>query len=163
MAKPERCKASSGHEKEFLIMEDRKEEYTDCGILIKQISEHIDSHANRQLQKINLTASQFRYLEYMHQNNDTVSFKDAERQFQTSQPTVSGIMRRLAEKDLIAIEDAETGRAKNAHLTAKGLRLIKASGTERENQENLLLSALDEDERAVFHNMLERINKKLAE
>lgn len=144
-------------------MEDSKDKYTDCGMLIKQISDHIESHANRQLQKINLTASQFRYLEYMHQNNDAVSFKDAEKHFQTSQPTVSGIMRRLAEKDLIAIEEADFGRAKNARLTKKGRELVDSAGTERGSEENLLLSALDEEERDVFHNMLERINKKLAE
>lgn len=140
-----------------------KDEYIDCGMLIKQISDRIQSHSNKQLQKINLTASQFRYLEYLNRNNGTVSFKDAEKHFQTSQPTVSGIMRRLSEKGLIAIEDADFGRAKKARLTEKGQKLIGESGIERGNEEQLILSALHEDEREVFHDMLERINRKLSE
>ncbi|MGI6116832.1 MAG: MarR family winged helix-turn-helix transcriptional regulator [Bilifractor sp.] len=138
------------------------EEYMDCGMLIKLISDHIQSHSNRLLNKINLTASQFRYLEYLNQSSDPVSFKDVEKHFQTSQPTVSGIMKRLAEKNLIVIEAASFGRAKNARLTEKGRKLIDESGTERGNEEKLILSALKEEERESFHDMLERINKKLS-
>lgn len=144
-------------------MKDNKEEYIDCGMLIKQISDHIQRHSNKLLHKINLTASQFRYLEYMNHSGAPVSFKDVEKHFQISQPTVSGTMRRLAEKNLIMIEDADFGRAKYARLTKNGQRLIADSGIERGNEEKLLLSALQEDEREVFHDMLERINKKLSE
>jgi DNA-binding MarR family transcriptional regulator len=144
-------------------MKNNKEEYIDCGMLIKQISDHIQSHSNKLLNNINLTASQFRYLEYMNQSRDPVSFKDVEKHFQTSQPTVSGIMKRLAEKNLIVMEDADYGRAKYARLTEKGQKLIADSGVERGNEEELLLSALQEDEREIFHDMLERINKKMSE
>jgi DNA-binding MarR family transcriptional regulator len=132
-------------------------------MLIKLTSDHIQSHSNRLLNKINLTASQFRYLEYLNRNDGPVSFKDFEKYFQTSQPTVSGIMRRLAEKDLIVINAAGVGHAKNARLAEKGQKLIDKSGIERGNEENLILSALHEDEREVFHDMLERINNKLSE
>lgn len=74
-------------------MKGNKDEYTDCGMLIKLISDHMQSHANKLLNKINLTASQFRYLEYLNRNDGPVSFKDFEKHFQTSQPTVSGIER----------------------------------------------------------------------
>lgn len=148
-------------QKEKLPVKDNKE-YIDCGMLIKQISDHIQSHSNRQLNEIGLTASQFRYLVFLNQSTDPVAFKDVERHFQTSQPTVSGIMRRLAEKNLIVIEEAHVGRAKNAKLTEKGRKLISESGTARENEEKLILSALDENEKAQFHDMLVRINKKLS-
>ena len=144
-------------------MKDNKEEYIDCGMLIKQISDNIQSHSNKLLNKKNLTASQFRYMEYLNQSSDPVSFKDAEKHFQTSQPTVSGIMKRLAEKKLIVIESAGSGRAKTARLTQKGREMIDESGTERGNEEKLILSALEEGERETFHDMLERINKKLSE
>ena len=139
------------------------EEYIDCGMLIKLISDHIQSHSNKLLNEINLTASQFRYLEYLNRNSGPVSFKDVEKHFQTSQPTVSGIMKRLAEKNLIVIEAASFGRAKNARLTAEGKKLIAESGIERGNEEKRILSALQEDERAAFHDMLERINERLSE
>ena len=137
-------------------------EYLDCGMLIKLISDHIQSHSNKQLNEVNLTASQFRYLEYLNRDSNPVTFKDVEKHFQTSQPTVSGIMRRLSGKNLIVIEPAESGRAKNARLTEKGKKLIEESGTERENEEKLILSALHEDEREIFHDMLERINQRLS-
>lgn len=137
-------------------------EYIDCGMLIKLISDHIQSQSNRLLNNVNLTASQFRYLEYLNRGDGPVSFKNVEKHFQTSQPTVSGIMRRLSDKNLIVIEAAEYGRAKNARLTEKGKKLIDESGIERGKEEELILSALQEDEREVFHDMLERINKKLS-
>lgn len=144
-------------------MKDNENGYIDCGMLIKQISDHIQSHSNRLLQTKGLTVSQFRYLEYLNQCSGYLSFKDVERHFQTSQPTVSGIMRRLAEKDLIEIEAADHGRGKNARLTEKGQKLIQESGTERGNEEERILSALQEDEREPFHDMLVRINKALSE
>ncbi|MGI5887897.1 MAG: MarR family winged helix-turn-helix transcriptional regulator [Oscillospiraceae bacterium] len=144
-------------------MKDSNEEYVDCGILLKQISDRIENHSNKQLQKINLTATQFRYLEYMSRSVDPVPFKDVEKHFQTSQPTVSGNMRRLAEKDLIVIEDGSFGRAKNARLTEKGWKLMKEAGDDRGNEERMILSALKEEEREEFHDMLERINKNLSE
>ncbi|MGI6178029.1 MAG: MarR family winged helix-turn-helix transcriptional regulator [Eubacterium sp.] len=141
----------------------QKEEYVDCGMLIKQISDHFQSHYNRLLNNINLTASQFRFLEYMNRNGGCVSFKDIERHFQISQPTVSGVMKRLAEKNLIEIEAGGSGRAKYARPTKKGQMVIDESGVERGKEEKLLLSALQEDERKLFHDMLERINQKMSE
>ena len=144
-------------------MKGNKEEYLDCGMLIKLISEHIQSHANKMLIEINVTASQLRYLEYLSRSNDLVSFKEVEKHFQASQPTVSGIMHRLAEKNLIVVEAADFGRAKKARLTEKGRRLINEPGVECEIEEKLILSALQEEERKTFHDMLERVNQRLSE
>jgi DNA-binding MarR family transcriptional regulator len=148
------CK--TGKKKENFMMENH-EEYMDCGILVKLISNHLQHHFNRMLNKVGLTASQFRYLHYMNRNSGSVSFKKVQEHFQSSQPTVSGIMRRLADKNLIVIEAADYGNAKKARLTAKGKKLLAASETDRENDENLLLSALSEEEQKVFHDMLVRI------
>lgn len=144
-------------------MKENREAYTDCGILLKQISDHIESQSNRQLQEVGLTLSQYRYLVYLHQSSDPVTFKDVEHHFQTSQPTVSGIMRRLQEKNLIAVEDARTGRAKTARLTERGRLLVEQSGTAREEEEERILGALREDEREPFHDMLLRIRQALSQ
>jgi DNA-binding MarR family transcriptional regulator len=138
-------------------MKENHEEYMECGMLVKLISNHLQHHFNKMLQEVNLTASQFRYLHYMAQYDGSISFKKVEKRFQTSQPTVSGIMRRLADKELIVIEDADYGHAKNARLTEKGRKVLAASETTRVKDEKLLLSALKEEERPVFHDMLERI------
>jgi DNA-binding MarR family transcriptional regulator len=150
-------------QREKYNMKDDKEEYIDYGMLMKLISDHILHHSNKLLNKKNLTLSQLRYLEYIDKSGGPVSFKEVENHFQTSQPTVSGIMRRLAEKDLIKIGASDSGRGKNAELTEKGRSLIDESGAEREKEEKLILSALREDEREPFHDMLVRINKKLSE
>ncbi|MCH3950947.1 MAG: MarR family winged helix-turn-helix transcriptional regulator [Acidaminococcus sp.] len=138
-------------------MKENQDEYIDCGMLVKLISNQLQHHFNTMLNEVNLTASQFRYLHYMQRNNGSVSFKNAQNHFQTAQPTVSGIMRRLADKQLIAVEDAAHGHAKNARLTEKGKELLAASETARENDEKLLLGALSEEEQKVFHDMLVRI------
>jgi MarR family transcriptional repressor of mepA len=144
-------------------MKNSNDEYMDCGMLIKLISDHIQSSSNRKLQEVNLTVSQLRYLEYLDCSGGPVLFKDVENHFQTSQPTVSGIMRRLAEKGLIKIESAGSGRAKTALLTDEGKKILRDSGTERRNEEERILGALREDEREAFHDMLERINRELSE
>lgn len=144
-------------------MENNSEEHTDCGMLIKLISDRIESRSNRILHERDLTASQFRYLEFLDQKGGPVLFKDAQRHFQTSQPTVSGIMSRLAEKHMIVIEPANSGRAKTAKLTEKGKRLVDDSRTVRKNEEERILSALREEERGPFHDMLERINRQSLE
>lgn len=144
-------------------MNKKNEEYMDCGILLKLISDHLQSHCNNMLNEINLTFSQLRYLDYLNQNGGLASFKKVEKYFQTSQPTVSGMMRRLAEKNLIEIEASEFGRAKNARLTEKGKKLVDESGVNREHEESMILSALREDEREAFHDMLVRVNEKFSE
>jgi MarR family transcriptional repressor of mepA len=149
--------------KKMISVKENKEEYIDCGMLINQISDHMQSQANRLLTAVNLTASQFRYLEYMNRSSEPVSFKSVKKHFKTSQPNISGIMKRLEEKNLIAVKDADHGRAKYARLTEKGRKSVADSGFERGNAEKLLLSALQEDEREAFHDMLKRINKKLSE
>jgi DNA-binding MarR family transcriptional regulator len=138
-------------------MKDDHGKSMDCGILVKLISNQLQNHFNKMLNDVNLTAAQFRYLHYMNRNGGFVSFKNAQNHFQTAQPTVSGIMRRLADKKLIVIENAEHGHAKNARLTEKGNELLAASETARENDEKLLLSALNKEEQKVFHDMLVRI------
>jgi DNA-binding MarR family transcriptional regulator len=135
-------------------------DYTDCGMLIKLISDQIESRSNRVLHERNLTASQFRYLEFLDQKGDTVLFKDVERHFQTSQPTVSGIMSRLAEKGLIDIEAADSGRAKKARLTEKGKTMVDDSRIVRKTEEERILGALKEEEREPFHDMLVRISRQ---
>ncbi|MGI6107771.1 MAG: MarR family winged helix-turn-helix transcriptional regulator [Lachnospiraceae bacterium] len=149
---------------EEMTEEDSGPETQDCGMLIKMISDQIESNGNRMLNRQNLTLTQFRYLLYLQAKKpEPVLFKELEKHFQTSQPTVHGVLGRLEEKQLIAMASAGYGRAKIVRLTPKGSEIVQEAGRHRAQEEQNLLGALDEEEKERFHDMLVRINRHLAE
>lgn len=127
-------------------------------MLIKMISDHIARDSNSQLNQDGLTLSQLRYLEFLTEHGDApVYFKEFESHFQASQPTVSGIMRRMEGKGLIRIKAAERGRAKMAELTETGRKWTENARISREKEEAKLLYPLNEEERKLFQEMLLKI------
>lgn len=144
-------------------MPDDRKEKIDCGMLMKMISDQVQNDLNRELNEVNLTLSQFHYMAYIKEHGpQPVCFKDMERFFQSSQPTVSGILRRLDEKGLIRTMSAGRGRARMAQLTEEGERLVQNSEINRKMEEERLLGALNAEEREMFRSMLSRINEYLA-
>lgn len=136
----------------------------DCGMLINMIADQIENEANRMLNRREITLSQLRYLEYLKAAAPKpVYFKDLEKYFQASQPTVSGMMRRLEEKGLIRVTEAGYGRAKTAAITQAGTAITVESEAFRDQEEENLLAGLDEDERKEFRDMLARIHRHLSE
>ena len=58
---------------------------TECGMLIKQISDSIARMSNNELRKSGLTLSQLRYLEYLSESqNEPTPFKELEAHFMVS-------------------------------------------------------------------------------
>lgn len=138
---------------------------TDCGMLVKLISDSIMRISNNELRKNGLTLSQLRYLEYLYVHpNSPTPFKELETYFQVSQPTVAGIIRRLESKRLILTQANECGgKARAAVLTESGNQLYEVAEARRSEMETLLLSPLDEADRDRFHAMLEVIYRNLKE
>lgn len=138
---------------------------SECGILIKQINDNIARLANNELRQNNLTLSQLRYLEYIYTNKDTpVPFKDLEKHFEVSQPTVAGILRRLENKKLVKTKQSESGgKAKTVCLTNRGIALYESAEARRLETEIYLLSPLKDDERIVFQDTLVKVLKHLKE
>lgn len=138
-------------------------EATECGLLIKQISDQTSKAANHVLRAYDLTLSQFRCLEYIRENPaKKVPFKEMEAHFCISQPTLAGIVARLARKGLLATEASEVNpRAKTASLTPQGLELFLQADAHRETVENSLLAPLSPEEKRTFYELLKKVNDGL--
>ncbi len=136
---------------------------TDCGMLIKQISDHIAKDANNALRSDDLTLSQLRCMEYMyHRVNDKIPLKDIEAHFQIAQSTVAGIMSRLDKKGLIQMEVSESNaRAKNVCLTDKGISVFQRAEQRKDKTEDVLLMPLSQAERRQFYELLKKVNDGL--
>ena len=138
-------------------------EKTECGLLIKQISDQISKLANNALRADNLTLSQLRCLEYIHERQkDKIPLKEIKAHFHISQPSLAGIIARLTQKGLVVTEKSESNsRAKTACLTAKGNELFLTIDEHRESMESLLLAPLSEEEKKSFSEILQRVNNGL--
>ena len=138
-------------------------ERTECGLLIKQISEQISKTANNALRADNLTLSQLRCLEYIHKNpKDKVPLKEIEAYFHISQPTLAGIISRLCQKELILTETSEiNSRAKTVSLTPAGERLFLSFDERRDTMESSLLASLTDTEKHTLYELLKKVNNGL--
>ena len=132
---------------------------TECGLLIKQISDHISKSANNALRADNLTLSQLRCLEYIHGSmKDKIPLKEIEAHFHISQPTLAGIVARLTQKGLVITEASDKNpRAKTVSVTPEGKALFLKSDERREKMEDSLLAALSGEERTAFYEMLKKV------
>ena len=73
-----------------------------CGTLLKQIHDIMEKNANNVLREQNLTISQSGVLVLLDEKEGkTASFKELEKDFGVSQPTMVGILNRLVQKDLV--------------------------------------------------------------
>lgn len=140
-------------------------ESTDCGMLIKLISDCIARKSNNELRQNDLTLSQLRYLEYLYARpNAPTHFKELETHFQVSQPTAAGIIRRLESKGLILTQGSECGgKAKTAILTDSGKQQYEAAEARRSETEARLLAPLGEADKERFHTMLREVYWNLKE
>ena len=77
--------------------------HNDIGCLIKIIDKKIIKEINKNLVKFNLTATQEKvlWIIYYGQKKGDVFQKDIERELDLSNPTVTGIVKRLEEKDFL--------------------------------------------------------------
>lgn len=138
---------------------------SECGMLIKQINDRVSRLFNNQVRDADLTLSQIRYLTFLYEHGGSlVPFREIQEHFGVSQPTVTGILKRLIVKRLVFSETgAEGGRSKSYGLTQKGVMQLKSAEAARNAQEEQLLSPLSEAERAAFQDMLTRILDNLRE
>ncbi|MEA4912104.1 MAG: MarR family transcriptional regulator [Oscillospiraceae bacterium] len=138
---------------------------SDCGMLVKLISDSIARISNNELRENDLTLSQLRYLEYLYAHPYAPTpFKELETHFQVSQPTAAGIIRRLESKGLILTQASECGgKARTAALTQRGKQLYEVAEARRSETETLLLAPLEETDKERFYAMLQKIYRNLKE
>jgi len=138
---------------------------SECGMLIKQISDRIARITNNELREHELTLSQLRYIGYLYQHRGgAVPFKDIETHFEVAQPTVAGILRRLEGKQLVRTQPCKAGgKAKTACLTEAGRLIYERSEVWRCSMETALLSPLNDREKMLFRETLKKVYENLRE
>ena len=132
-----------------------------CGALLKQIHDIMEKNANNVLREQDLTISQSGVLVLLDEKEGkTASFKDLEKDFGVSQPTMVGILNRLVQKGLVEVlTDSEDKRIRKAHLTQKGADKCKEGYKHMNSAEDQLLKSLTDDEKAEFNRLLLKVKK----
>ena len=133
-------------------------EYT-CGALLKQINDIMEKNANNALRGEDLTISQSGVLVLLDGKEEKkATFKELEKSFGVSQPTMVGILSRLEQKNLVEIlDDPSDKRIRRAHLTKEGADKCKEGYKHMKAAERLLLGSLTEDEKKEFFRLLVKI------
>ena len=132
-----------------------------CGTLLKQIHDIMEKNANNILREQDLTISQSGVLVLLDEKEGkTALFKELEKDFGVSQPTMVGILNRLEQKDLVEVlTDSEDKRIRKAHLTQKGADKCKEGYKHMNSAEEQLLKSLTDDEKKEFNRLLLKIRK----
>ena len=132
-----------------------------CGTLLKQIHDIMEKNANNVLREQELTISQSGVLVLLDEKEGkTASFKELEKDFGVSQPTMVGILNRLVQKDLVEVlTDSEDKRIRKAHLTQKGAEKCKEGYKHMNSAEEQLLKSLTDDEKMEFNRLLLKVRK----
>ena len=132
-----------------------------CGTLLKQLHDIMEKNANNVLREQELTISQAGILVLLDEKEGkTASFKELEKDFGVSQPTMVGILNRLVQKDLIEVlTDSEDKRIRMAHLTLKGADKCKEGYKHMNSAEEQLLKSLTDDEKKEFNRLLLKVRK----
>ena len=132
-----------------------------CGALLKQIHDIMEKNANNVLREQDLTISQSGVLVLLDEKEEkTASFKELEKDFGVSQPTMAGIINRLVQKDFVEVlTDLEDKRIRKAHLTQKGVDKCKEGYKHMNSAEEQLLKSLTDDEKKEFNRLLSKVRK----
>lgn len=116
------------------------------GFYVRVIDGQIEKKANAHLKKIGLTKTQadiLRFLTVARARDESVKQRDLEEFYHISNPTVSGILDRLEQKDLIVrIKSEDDKRVRFIEPTAKGIEIEESMRqlfreTESEMMENI--------------------------
>ena len=134
-----------------------------CGTLLKQINDIMEKNANNALRGQDLTISQSGVLVLLDEKEEkTATFKELEKEFGVSQPTMVGLLSRLEQKHLVEIlADPDDKRIRRARLTQKGEEKCKEGYKHMRSAEELLLGDLTAEEKSEFINFLLKIRNSL--
>ncbi len=137
------------------------------GILIKFINGKIINKINKNLSEFNLTGVQHEILCFIDRNEfeRDVFQKDIEKCLKLTNPTVTGIVKRLEEKKMIARCPSSTdARYKCLHVTEKGREIIcKSFKFGSDNIEKQLVKGMTEKKKKILKDLLYRALKNMEE
>ena len=138
-------------------MKDKNE--IDIGKFVKIINNMLDSKANRDFRKWDLTCSQHAIIAYLfdHQSVETTQ-RDLEETFSLKNPTVTGLLNLLENKGMIQrVTNPKDRRSNIIKLTEKSLALEKQLTASRKMAEDAILKGFTPDEKQQLESFMRRL------
>ncbi|MFI3170790.1 MAG: MarR family transcriptional regulator [Eubacteriales bacterium] len=135
------------------------EKVTSIATLIKCITNEYEKQFNQLLTTSGITASQFAVLNYLYETNkEYVNQKDIESYLNLSNPTVTGLLKRLDEKGyLLVVQNVQDKRKKNVYLTEQAYDMKKRFDASRKKMDRALFRGMKKNEVECLRRYLERV------
>lgn len=134
------------------------------GAYFKSITNALDRKFNRDLEAFDLTLSQANILVFLFFSRDKeISQTDIQNNFNLTNPTVTGILKRLESKGFIRRSTSgEDGRRKIIELTDKSVNLDKMLMQGMITADDQMTSGFSAQEKKLLETMLQRILENIA-
>lgn len=131
------------------------------GMLFKGINKGIVCVLNKEFEAFGITLMQYEVLHYLycHEGKCEINQKDIEKFFNSTNPTITGILNRLQAKSLISREaSTEDARYKVITLTEEGEKIIyETSKVGPDKMEKRLTKNLTNEEREQLRSLLAKV------
>ena len=136
----------------------------DCGEYIHWISDVLEKRTELLLAKGGLTLSQMMVIEsFRHSKDGYQTVQDIQNALHVSQPTASGLVKRMEKKGLLKRIESKDKREKVITLTEEGHAVITNARKGMISTESILLASLSEEESKQFHSLLDKVWNSLDE
>ncbi len=129
------------------------------GFMFKQINTIYEKEFNNRLRTLGITSSQCAVLDYLFRSNkEAVTQRDIEKALSLSNPTVTGLLKRLDERGFIlSVTSNKDKRCKNIHLTEKAYDIQRRMELDRKKLDKMLTINMNKKEVAALEKMLSRV------
>ncbi|MDY2735766.1 MarR family winged helix-turn-helix transcriptional regulator [Intestinibacter sp.] len=133
------------------------------GPIFKQIHIAFESRCNKNLQRYNLTQSQMDVLVYLkHHGSSTVTQRDLEAGLRLTNPTITGILNRLEDKNLITREtNLNDRRSKIIKMTDKSKIVLEESYIDLKELESQIIKGFSDEEKEELVVLLNKVLNNL--
>lgn len=132
------------------------------GLLFKQLSLAFENNLQREAARYDLTPAQASILIYLDAADHSVNQRELERYFKLSNPTVTGLMKRMEAKGFICrTMNPEDGRSKCIRLTPKALEVSSSVRSNLHMLETNMMQDLSAEEDVLFHELIVRVLKRI--
>lgn len=129
----------------------------ECSRMLRILHLEMKKNFNKNMESLNLTAVQSQILLFLFHQDQTqeVNQKDIEKMYGLSNPTVSGILKRLEEKELIVRKICQKdGRYKKIEVSGKAIELKNLLHEKGMAAEAKLVRGLSQEDQKEFKRIL---------
>ena len=131
----------------------------EIGFYLKKIFQTMEKNLNKDLEDIDLTGMQAHVLLYLYKNRkNIINQRDIEREFELTNPTVNGILKRLENKGFIKrVVSLNDARNKEIMITDKSISLIAEMKKKAKNMENKMTLGITKEELDTFYQVIKKM------